>query len=129
MKSVLEFADNYKPPENCEFLCVPISNEELFFEDSIASRFKKNDCMLQKTQTLLTKGITPLVQLLDKLIENESEDSQVFDLATDSLTLLAYTHRDISTIRRKFLKPAVAKKYKRTTMFGQNSLNCQSSGR
>ena len=113
MKSVLEFADNYKPPENCEFLRVPILNEELFFEDSIANRFKKNDGMLQKTQTLLTKGITPLVQLLDKLMEDESEDSEVFDLATDSLTLLAYTHRDISTIRRKFLKPAVAKKYKR----------------
>ena len=37
----------------------------------------------------------------------------MFDLATDSLQLLAYTHRDISNIRRKFLKPAVTQKYKR----------------
>ena len=62
---------------------------------------------------LLTKGMTPLVQLMDKLLEKEDENSEIFDLATDSLQLLAYTHRDISNVRRKFLKPAVAKKYKR----------------
>lgn len=113
IKSVLEFAENYKQPENCEFLRVPKLNEELYFEDSIASRFKKNDSVLQKTQLLLTKGMTPLVKLMDKLLANEEGDGEIFDLATDSLQLLAYTHRDISYVRRKFLKPAVAKKYKR----------------
>ncbi|MEW8548292.1 MAG: hypothetical protein AB2693_32715, partial [Candidatus Thiodiazotropha sp.] len=113
IKSVLEFAENYKQPENCEFLRVPKLNEELYFEDSIASRFKKNDSVLQKTQLLLTKGMTPLVKLMDKLLANEEGDGEIFDLATDSLQLLAYTHRDISNVRRKFLKPAVAKKYKR----------------
>lgn len=113
IKSALEFAENYKSPENCDYLRVPKLNEELFFEDSIASRFKKNDSVLQKTQMLLTKGMTPLVQLMDKLLEKEDENSEIFDLATDSLQLLAYTHRDISNVRRKFLKPAVAKKYKR----------------
>lgn len=49
IKSALEFGDNYKTPENCEFLRVPKLNEELFFEESIATRYKKNDGMLQKT--------------------------------------------------------------------------------
>lgn len=92
---------------------MPKLNEELFFDDSIASRFKKNDSVLQKTQLLLTKGMTPLVQLMDKLLESEDENSEIFDLATDSLQLLAYNHRDISNVCRKFLKPEVAKKYKR----------------
>ena len=113
IKSAIEFTENYKSPENCDFLRVPKLNEELFFEDSIASRFKKNDSVLQKTQMLLTKGMTPLVQLMDKLLEKEDENSEIFYLATDSLQLLAYTHRDISDVRRKFLKLAVAKKYKR----------------
>ena len=68
--------------------------------------------MLQKTQKLLTKGIIPLIQLMNKALKEE-EHSEMFDLATDSLQLLAYTHRDISNIRRKFLKPAVTQKYKR----------------
>ena len=115
IKSVLDSAesDNFKPPENCEFLRVPKLNEELYFEDSIASGFKKNDSVLQKTQLLLTKGMTPLIYLMDKLLETEGEDSEMFDLAVDSLQLLAYTHRDITNVRRKFMKPAVAKKYKR----------------
>ena len=112
IKTALEFGENYKSPENCEFLRVPKLNEELYFEESIATRYKKSDGMLQKTQMLLTKGMIPLVQLMDKLLKSE-EDSEIFDLATDSLQLLAYTHRDISTVRRKFLKPAVAQKYKR----------------
>ena len=112
IKTALEYGDNFKPPENCEFLRVPKLNEELFFEESIATQYKKNDGILQKTQQLLTKGMIPLVQLMDKALKNE-EDSDIFYLATDSLQLLAYTHRDISNVRRKFLKPAVAQKYKR----------------
>ena len=73
---------------------------------------KKNNGILQKTQLLLSKGMIPLVQLMDKLL-NKEENSEIFDLATDSLQLLAYTHRDISNVCRKFLKPAVAQKYKR----------------
>ena len=88
IKTALEYGDNFKPPENCEFLRVPKLNEELFFEESIATQYKKNDGILQKTQQLLTKGMIPLVQLMDKALKNE-EDSDIFDLATDSLQLLA----------------------------------------
>ncbi|MES9879444.1 MAG: hypothetical protein ABW185_01005 [Sedimenticola sp.] len=114
LKQGLEVGDKYKPPSNCEYLSVPKLNEELFFEDSINGVYKKNDSVLQKTQHLLTKGMIPLVQLMDKLLKQEIGDGEeLFDLATDSLQLLAYTHRDISNVRRKFLKPAVAPKYKR----------------
>ena len=51
IKSALEFTVNYQSPENCDF-CMILSklNEELFFEESIASRFKKNDSVLQKNR-------------------------------------------------------------------------------
>ena len=55
--------------------------------------------------------MVPLVQLMDKLL-NKGENSEIFNLTTDSLQLLAYTHRDISNVRRQFLKPAVAQTYK-----------------
>ena len=97
MCSVLDFAENYKQPDNCDFLCVPKLNEELFFEESINSKFKKNDGVLQKTQLLLTKGMIPLVQLMDKLLKKDdaNHENEIFDLVTDSLQLLAYTHRDV----------------------------------
>ena len=115
MGSVLDFAEFYKRPDNCDFLCVQKLNEELFFEESINSKFKKNDGVLQKTQLLLTKGMITLFQLKDKLLKkiDTNHESEIFDLATDSLQLLAYTHKDISNVRWKFLKPAVAQKYKR----------------
>lgn len=114
LKAGLELGEKFKSPENCEFLSVPKLNEELFFEESINTKYKKNDGVLQKTQLLLTKGMVPLVLLMDKLLlKTDSEDRELFDLATDSLQLLAYTHRDMSNVRRKFLKPAVASKYKR----------------
>ena len=68
-------------------------NEELFIEESIAAQYKKNDGILQESQLLLSKGMIPLVQLMDKLL-NKEENIEIFDLATDSLQLLAYTHRD-----------------------------------
>ena len=48
MLSLMDFAENYKPPSNCHFLCAPILNKDLFSE-SINSKFKKNDAVLQKT--------------------------------------------------------------------------------
>ena len=56
-----------------------------------------------------------LVQLMDKLLKKDdaNHESEIFDLATDSLQLLAYINKDISNVRREFLKPALALKYKR----------------
>ena len=45
--------------------------------------------------------------------DDANHESEIFDLATDSLQLLAYINKDISNERRKFLKPAFALKYKR----------------
>ena len=41
IKTALEFGENYKSPENCEFLRVLKLNEEMFFEESIAAQYKK----------------------------------------------------------------------------------------
>ena len=86
-----------------------------FSKESINSKYKKNDAVLQKTQLLLTNGIISLVQVMDKLLKKDDakHESEIFDLATDSLLLLAYINKDISHVRRKFLKPALALKYKR----------------
>ena len=114
LKDVMDRNEHLKTPSNCSFLTVPKLNEELLFEESIDGSFKQNDGVLQKTQGLLTKGMIPLVQMMDNMVKDDVRDAdQLFDLATQSLQLLAYTHHDLTNVRRKFMKPAVAKKYKR----------------
>ena len=59
MRSVLDFAENHKRPDNCDFLCVPKLNEELFFEETINSKFKKNDSLTEDTITTYKGNDTP----------------------------------------------------------------------
>lgn len=50
---------------------------------------------------------------MDKSLKSESEESEeLFDLAMDAFNLLAFSHRDFSSQRRRLLNPAIANKYK-----------------
>ena len=62
-----------------------------FSQESMHSKLKKKDSVLQKTQLLLTNGMIPLVQVMDKLLKKDeaNHESEIFYLATDSLQLLA----------------------------------------
>ncbi|CAC5419839.1 unnamed protein product [Mytilus coruscus] len=54
----------------------------------------------------------PVVQLMEKSLKSSSEESEeTFELSLDSLNLLLYAHRDLSSQRRKLLTPALDKKY------------------
>ena len=77
------------------------------------SKYKKTDVTLQKNQQLLTKGMIPLVQMMDLMIKSNTGNEEMFDLATQSIQLLAFAHRDLSNVRRKMLKPAVHSKYQK----------------
>ena len=113
LKQELERADQFKTPENCEMLAVPKLNEELFLEESINPSYKKNDSILQKNQLLLTKGMIPLVKMMNVMLTKQTGNEELFDLASESVRLLALSHRDLSNIRRKFIKPAIDKRYQR----------------
>ncbi|XP_063446533.1 uncharacterized protein LOC134726067 [Mytilus trossulus] len=111
-KEVQELVDKFVRPENCEFLEVPKVNKVLWSSKETSKRLKDNDRSLQRTQGYLVKGMIPVVQLMEKSLKSSSEESEeTFELSLDSLNLLLYAHRDLSSQRRKLLTPALDKKY------------------
>lgn len=96
-------------PENCEFLRVPRVNKELWVHSNLQKKTKENDRKYQVTQLYLSRGLVPLVKLMDLLLKTDK--SEEFKLARDSFQLLAYAHRDLTNLRRQCIKPAINEKY------------------
>lgn len=107
-----ELSGKYKTPENCEWVRVPLINNEIWSSDSLQENYKTNDKLFYKNQSLITKAMIPIIQIMNNCIEKKNE-SETFDLACDAFQLLAYAHRDESNIRRQMLKPAVHKSYRK----------------
>lgn len=111
--TVQNLLKKYDRPENCKFLEVPKVNKAVWTSKQTSKELKESDRLMQRTQNYLTKGLIPLVTLMDKTLKSESEESEeLFDLAMDSFNLLAFAHRDISNQRRRLLTPAIDGKYK-----------------
>ena len=111
-KEVVELLEKYNRPENCEYLEVPKVNKVLWTSKEIDKRLKDTDKNFQRTQGYLVKGMIPLVRLMDKSLKSSSEESEEnFELALDSLNLLLYAHRDLSSQRKRLLTPALDRKY------------------
>ncbi|CAC5379285.1 unnamed protein product [Mytilus coruscus] len=92
-KEVHELVHKCVRPENCEFLEVPKVNKALWSSKETSKRLKDNDRSLQRTQGL------------------SEESEETFELSLDSLNLLLYAHRDLSSLKRKLLTPALDKIY------------------
>ena len=58
-----ELQDNYKSPKNCNFLCAPKVNLELWYD--LPRSTKSKDLGLQEIQKHLVKSAQPMIQLLD----------------------------------------------------------------
>ena len=105
-----ELSGKYKTPENCEWVRVPLINSEIWSSDSLQESYKTNDKLFYKNQSLITKAMIPVIQIMNTCIEKKNE-KETFDLACDAFQLLAYAHRD--GFRRQMLKPAVHKCYRK----------------
>ena len=82
----------YLRPENCDFLKAPRVNPELW--DDLQDKNISRECSFQSFQKNLIKEVTPVVQLVSKVVDakKSKEDSislnDVYDLPVDALTLL-----------------------------------------
>ena len=110
-EAVQDLLKKYVRPGNCEYLDIPKVNKTVWTSKQ-TSKDLKLDRLLQRTQTYLTKGLIPLVNIMDKTLKSSSEESNdLFDLALDSFSLLVFCHRDLSSQRRRLLSPASSSKY------------------
>lgn len=112
-ETVKELLNKYERPENCEFLDVPKVEKSIWTSRQTGKDLKDSDKQMQRTQLYLTKGLMPLISIMSKTFETDSEEAEeIFDLALDAFSLLAYSHRDLSTQRKRMLMPAISSKYK-----------------
>ena len=103
----------YERPENCSFLDVPKVEKSLWISNKTDKSVKDSDKLFQRTQMYLTKGMIPLVQVMDKSIKAETMDKEeVFDLAMDAFSLLAHAHKDMSNQRKRLITPAINTQYR-----------------
>ena len=99
---------NQKIPINCQAIKVPLINEEMWDDDVLDKQIRMRDCTFQNTQEYVGKAMVPLLHLMSSLIDSKSEESMTqFNQAYDCMELLTYAHRDITNVRRKYLKPGI----------------------
>ena len=109
-----ELQDKYKSPKNCNFLCVPKVNLELWHD--LPRSTKSKDLGLQEIQKNLVKSAQPMIQLLDTVLKLQVEQtpvdaSQILPLIADAVTLLGHASYLTSLKRREFLKSDIAPAY------------------
>ena len=91
-------------------------NPELW--DDLLDKTKSRECSFQSFQKNLIRGITPEVQLANKVVEAKKRKADVvllndiYDLSVDALTLLGNSVYEFSMKRREMLKSEVAPAYK-----------------
>ena len=110
-----ELLKKYSKPENCNGLEAVKVNTEIWagFDKSVRSR----DLILQHVQLALTKSMSAILPLLNRLVSNkgpdcESERKLNIRRATDALAILAHSNMDLNFRRREQLKPFLNSYYR-----------------
>ncbi len=91
---------------------MPKVNKLVWTSKQTGRNLKQVYMSLKETQSYLTKGMIPLITILNKSLEMKSDEAkEIFDLSIDAFNLLAYAHGDLSSHRRRQLMPAISTRY------------------
>ena len=83
--------NKYYIPSNCTFLEVLKVNKFVWVAKHTSKDIRDSTKIMQRTQAYLTKGLIPLVKIMDKHLQSDSgESEELFDLAMDSFNLLVF---------------------------------------
>ncbi|XP_068721745.1 uncharacterized protein [Montipora capricornis] len=104
-----EIEAKYKAPENCDFLCVPKVNLEFWFE--LARQARTKDLALQEAQRGITKGLQPVIELVEKTKSELKPDAFITPLV-DAITLLCNASFRFSLVRRETMREFVNPSYR-----------------
>lgn len=92
-----EMTDKVLRPQNCPSLITPRVNQEIW--KTLQRGTKETDVALQRAQTLIHKGLTPLLHALTSL--KEKKDRENLKRVLDAFQLLALGSHTLSTSRRQ----------------------------
>lgn len=104
----------YFRPKNCEAMVPTRVNSEIW--QQLLPHTRSQDIRMQKVQGLLLKGLMPLTQLTNTLLQlpekvtNENRES-IVKQALDALTLIAQANGELNQRRREVIKPDLNHQY------------------
>ena len=101
--------EKYSRPQNIEKLAVTRINKPLWRK--LSSEAKQKDIKAQAFQKTMLKGLIPLFQLTDELLDKSNDDSMT-QKALDSMGLLCQAHRDINAWRKTNIEQELAGSYR-----------------
>ncbi|CAB4006980.1 Hypothetical predicted protein [Paramuricea clavata] len=102
----------YPRPQNCESLETTRVNPEIWAQ--LQSSTRSRDIRLQKVQSVLLKGLLPLVQLLENCRQSDdrsTDKGKIIKLALDSVSLVAQANVELNSRRRALIKPDLNEKF------------------
>ena len=105
----------YKGPENCDFLCVPKTILESWFE--LARQARTKHLAPQEAHRGVTKGVQPIIELVGKILKAQKTKSELKpDSFTtplvDTITLLCNASFRLSRVRRETMREFVSLSYR-----------------
>ncbi|XP_071181546.1 uncharacterized protein [Mytilus edulis] len=110
-ESIKLIEERYLRPENCENLCVPRVNKEIW--TALPRQAHTVDSKMQETQRYFVKGLTPIVQLANQCCRNEPLNvDNTRKLLSDSICLLGHGFLSLTQRRRSALRPYFNDKFK-----------------
>ena len=101
-----ELFEKYFLPENCRHVGTVTVNEEIW--DLLSRRAKTVDLALQRVQDTLTKGLSSLALLADKLAKDAQTNTMisakdVLQHVMDSLVLISQANWSLNMKRRELI--------------------------
>ncbi|EDO28202.1 predicted protein [Nematostella vectensis] len=103
-----ELQNEYKTPENCQFI-VPKINVELWHD--LERNTKSRDLGLQELQKNVVKAAQPIVMLFYSIAGRAVDPKDILPMLADLITLLGHASYLCSLKRRELLKPNIAQAY------------------
>ena len=109
-----DLQEKYKTPSNCQNLCVPKVNLELWFD--LPKDSKNRDLGMQELQKSIVKAAQPVLQLFNSTLKAKEEKSTIdpmlfLPMLADAVTFLGHASYLTSLKRKDMLKPDIAKPY------------------
>lgn len=110
--SIKSIEDKYYRPENCENLCVPRVNREIW--SALSRQANTQDSKMQDIQKSLVKGMIPIVQLAEQCCKSKEllDPVKTRSLLSDSICLLGHGFLSLTHRRRSIMKPYFNDKFK-----------------
>ena len=102
--------------ENCEYIKVPLLNDDILKNQNIHYYYKRNDKKYADIQQLLTQVCTAVINTTNNCLEADKsnkivESRALVTKAADAITIMGKLNTMLTNERKTRLKPALSESY------------------